>query len=432
MRRFRSLSILRPRAKADATAPSSPTQKHTKSSKPTMGVSPTSPASAHSKAEICAATIAKRKRAKYAYVRPPPTLAQELAVMQFADGGKLESHIQRVMEEQARLAAGSRPGAQRGVADVYRDDKGGVWWDADEEMEYAHLLGGEPAQDALRGDGGGDVDMAWAWEAFDAEAAEPLAPFLLHGGGGAPRTAPLPAQTTGDDRRSSISSVDSDLDPQYLLPLPENEDPRTAVDDRALASRRIGGAGMSVLSLPARPRRAALHLAKPASFLVGAVFAGGAASPVWSAHEKENALPAQPKPKGTARRRPAPLKLASSAHSGVVVATRRASGRRARQHRAHAALAPTGALPPVPAPAPAPVPEAIIVAVHTAAADVATPRREFIDDSFAPAPLRSAMYESYAYAPPPTPTPSQAPSKMGYRSVKGLFGLGRKLTAVAN
>jgi hypothetical protein len=51
-------------------------------------------------------TIAKQKRAKYAHVRPPP-LANELAMMEFADRGSLESHIKRVMEAQAKATAGS-------------------------------------------------------------------------------------------------------------------------------------------------------------------------------------------------------------------------------------------------------------------------------------------------------------------------------------
>ncbi|KAF9474027.1 hypothetical protein BDN70DRAFT_997309 [Pholiota conissans] len=452
MRRFRSLSILRPRgkqpqqqSKADSNAPLSPTSpKPSKAPKPSENAiaSPTTattPGSA-SKAEICAATIAKRKRAKYAYVRPPPSLAQELAVMQFADGGKLETHIQRVMEEQARLAAGSRAGGAGGIggiADVYRDDKGGVWWDADEEMEYAHLLGGEVAQDAaLRAAGNdtGDVEMGWEWEAFnDAGAGEPLAPFL------ALRTAPLPTtqqqhsndiMNLNDDRRSSISSLDSDLDPQYLLPLPENEDPRAApVDDRVLASSRIGGKGMSVLSLPSRPRRAALHLAKPSRFLVGEAFKAPASPPLAHGSEKENAHPmmtSATKPRGKARRRPAPLKLASSAHTVTAAAGSTPAPRRRHHHHHHhhhhraqahgapPATPPSGALPPIP--------------------DLEGSRKAFIADSFAPAvpvlsvPQKLNLAQEVISAPPP-----MTPSRMAFKGVKGLFALGRKLSvAVAN
>ena len=52
----------------------------------------------------------------YAHVRPPP-LANELAMMEFADGGSLESHIKRVMEAQAKATAGSG-GLSVGIADV--------------------------------------------------------------------------------------------------------------------------------------------------------------------------------------------------------------------------------------------------------------------------------------------------------------------------
>jgi hypothetical protein len=41
------------------------------------------------------------------------------------------------MEAQAQAARNG------GVGDVYRDGQSGIWWDAEEEWEYAHLLGGE-------------------------------------------------------------------------------------------------------------------------------------------------------------------------------------------------------------------------------------------------------------------------------------------------
>src|SRR5258705_7204879 len=86
-------------------------------------------------------TIAKRKRSKYGHVPPPPSLATDLALMQFNGGGNIETHIKQVMEKQAKAAGGSR-GIIVGGADVYRDSNGGIWWDADEEVEYAHLLDG--------------------------------------------------------------------------------------------------------------------------------------------------------------------------------------------------------------------------------------------------------------------------------------------------
>jgi hypothetical protein len=56
------------------------------------------------------------------------------------------------MEAQAKAAAGS--GAQVGVADVYRDGDGGIWWDADEELEYTHLLADSDARSLASGGGG--------------------------------------------------------------------------------------------------------------------------------------------------------------------------------------------------------------------------------------------------------------------------------------
>ncbi|KAF8964245.1 hypothetical protein BDZ97DRAFT_2075380 [Flammula alnicola] len=506
MRRFRSLSILRPRSSKTKSqaAPPSPT-KTTASAKPSKPskkaaaqklhpLSPSQTAStSHSKAEVCAATIAKRKRAKYAYVRPPPPLANELAMMQFADGGSLESHVKRVMEHQAKMAAGS--GAAVGVADVYRDGKGGIWWDADEEMEYAHLLGGATVQDVMKD--GRDALEAGAemeWEAFDADAAEPLAPFLL---GHTTTTVPAAATAapayaaaasthdllaTPDSRRSSISTQDSDLDPKYLLPLPENEDPRHAVDDRILASRRIGGPGMSVLSLPSRPRRAAMHLSKPATFLVDAA-AFGPRSPaaksgsgsgsgsesaptteLTSANERQapsassatststtttttSTAGTKPKPRGKARRRPAPLKLANSAHA-VVVVVRRSSSTRAAQGTTTASAPPTHIPTPTPASGHVCARTPVIVAPSHAPAPASaavvllpSPRREFIENSFAPTPPLpvAAVAESLVVATPlnsaavasaiaPVLAPAAAaklakPSRLGMR---GLFSIGSR------
>ncbi|KAJ8517360.1 hypothetical protein ONZ45_g5447 [Pleurotus djamor] len=77
----------------------------------------------------------------------PPTLASELALMQFLDGGNMDEAIQRVMDAQAKasLPAGrteSKETRAHGV--VYRDENGGVWMDKDEEMEYKHLLATSP------------------------------------------------------------------------------------------------------------------------------------------------------------------------------------------------------------------------------------------------------------------------------------------------
>ena len=46
----------------------------------------------------------------------------------------------RVSEDGKEGHAGSFQGCRqdRAVEDVYRDEKGGIWYDKDEEMEYVH------------------------------------------------------------------------------------------------------------------------------------------------------------------------------------------------------------------------------------------------------------------------------------------------------
>ena len=117
-----------------------------------------------------AATIAQSKRAKYP--RPPP-LANELALMQFADGGSVDSHVKRIMDAQARAATGQSTHTA-GVSDVFRDATGTIWWDQDEEWEYTHLL----ARD----------DQSPSWVCFDM-----------------------------DGRRGSVSTIDSDFDARHIV-----------------------------------------------------------------------------------------------------------------------------------------------------------------------------------------------------------------------
>ncbi|KIJ96792.1 hypothetical protein K443DRAFT_682025 [Laccaria amethystina LaAM-08-1] len=307
MKRFRSLSLLRPRSKSNS-APSSPT----KSIKST-----TSTAKA-TKAQICASstTITKRKKAAYA-VRPPPPLANELAIMQFSEGGSTETNIRRMMEAQAKATGAT------GVADVYRDGKGGFWWDQDEELEYAPLLGGAGAdvEDA-------DEEMQWVSFADASGSDKENSPDVL-----------AIAGLADVDRRGSVSSQDSDLNPAYMMHTEQVEEVTNDV-------RKFGGGsvpGLSVLSLPSRPRRAAKHLRKPEFMIDMAAF--GPRSPVKGRFSAGAASPtrgAMVKPKGKARRRPAPLKLAP-------VYT---------QHK-RPTNSPVGA----------------------------NARKEFMDDSFAPAPL---------------------------------------------
>lgn len=330
VKRFRSLSILRSRTRSKSTS--------------AMPASPTKSIGSRAKAEICAVTIAKRKKAKYAYMRPAP-LANELALMQFADGGSMDTHVKRVMENQARAAAGY--GAPMGgVGDVFRDGKGGIWWDQDEEWEYAHLLGGE-----TQGETAGD-EMQWV--SFDPEAEEEKQ-------GGADLAI---AVLAGEDRRGSVSTQDSDLDSKYIMQPAEEQQPDDdlAAFGSALTALTRRKPGMSVLSIPARPRRTAKHLRKPEFMIDIAAFGPrsprspkfGPASPIVGSFTS--------KPKGKARRRPAPLKL-----SPLTPGLKRPSN---------------------------------------SPMDAERVRRDFLDASFTPAPVSSPLTPLVDMAPPPSPAPS--------------------------
>jgi hypothetical protein len=310
-----------------------------------------------------AASIAKRKRSNYAHVRPPPPLSNDLAIMQFTGGGNMETHIKRVMEGQAKAASGSRAGTM-GVADVYRDANGGVWWDAYEEVEYEHLLEGVDRAKAED-----DAEEA-LWEDFETAAAQQL-----------PSTRSC---VWGHDRRpstdSSASSTASDFDARYLIPPPELDAYPTftsgELNDRVLASSRVGGETMSALSLPSRPSRQARHLLRPI-FLVDLQAFGKpgpsslASSPAQPEMVSSDSPPgdarAQPahKPKSSRRRRVSPLNLNFSAS-------------------AQSDSGPSNIFLTGPASAP-------ISAAHF---EIDAIRKQFIGDSFAPPPLTTTSSSS--------------------------------------
>lgn len=255
LNRFRSLSALRSRARSKSAAPSSPTKMKAK-----------------------AAAVVQRKKAKYAAMRLPP-LSNELALMQFADGGSMDANIKRVMEAQAKASGGM------GVGDVYRDGQGGIWWDQDEEWEYAHLLADGPETGA-----NGTGELQW---------------ITFNGG-----TSPSAMAVDSEERRGSVSTQDSDLDPRYIVqPSDALESDDLVMFGSALAPLATRRPAMSVLALPSRPRRAAKHLRKP-DYLVDVAFPRVPLSPrspkfgssVFTAA-------ASARQTGKARRRPAPLKL---------------------------------------------------------------------------------------------------------------------------
>ena len=90
--------------------------------------------------------VEKKKREVYAAALPA-TVKQEAQMRQAMEGGSLEYNIQKVMEEKAKregtavkvtLIEGTK--VVEGVETGHRDARGGIWWDQEEEWEFAHLL----------------------------------------------------------------------------------------------------------------------------------------------------------------------------------------------------------------------------------------------------------------------------------------------------
>ena len=247
LKRFRSLSILRTRPRSKSTVmPSSPTKaKGTKA-----------------KASAKPSNIVNHKKTKYATVRPAP-LANELALMQFADGGNMDSHAKRVMEAQAQAAGNG------GVGDVYRDGQGGIWWDAEEEWEYAHLLGGEEQVGVEE------------WVEFREDMKV----------------------SVDEERRGSVSTQDSGLDVRDVVqPAEEHDD--LATFGSATSPLALQKPGMSVLSRPKPTRKSDYDL--------DVAFPSSPVSPISQVASCPSPTTGE-KPKGKARRRPAPLKLSPPA-----------------------------------------------------------------------------------------------------------------------
>lgn len=97
-------------------------------------------------AEQPSSEVEKKKREVYAAALPP-TVKQEAQMRQAMEGGSLEYNIRKIMEEKAKregaaVKVKSAEGVKlvEGVETVHRDAQGGIWWDQDEEWEFAHLL----------------------------------------------------------------------------------------------------------------------------------------------------------------------------------------------------------------------------------------------------------------------------------------------------
>ncbi|KAJ3770537.1 hypothetical protein FB446DRAFT_743902 [Lentinula raphanica] len=135
----------------------------------------------------------------------PPTLASELLMRQFFDGGSLETHAKRVMEEQARqgAAAGSQKGATYPVGTPYRDENGMLWQDEDERLE----------REALLSDAGIPESPAREWTTFSPVGKPDLSPVLPGMALG------VGAGSESEERRGSFASMTSSLSmsPQNLV-----------------------------------------------------------------------------------------------------------------------------------------------------------------------------------------------------------------------
>lgn len=262
LKRFRSLTSLKSPRRARSRVPPSP---------------PYSPgkASLEAKRARAAATaaVSRSKKSKYPQLRPAP-LQNELALAQMMDGGKIDDHVRQFNRAEAKAAGAVKVNGQLvGVGDVWRDEQGGIWRDQEEEWEFTHLLGGDD-----------DVCMGEVqWVDFSSEA-----------------------------NRVSLSTKDSDLSPRYAMNVETDAyDDLAAFGDAAMPTSPCKP-GMSVLAIPARSRRTAKHLRKPEYLLD--VFPIPR-SPVKSVGPRSPLSPRfatfhiAPRPKGKARRRPAPLNL---------------------------------------------------------------------------------------------------------------------------
>lgn len=208
------------------------------------------------------------------YKHAPPSTENDLALMQFLDGGSKEDNIKRLMHEQAKT------NGDAGVGDVYRDEAGVVWADREEKLEYAPLL--KPSRRHLSDDG--------EWVDFEATPASGTSSGSSGEGG----------------LRSVATGVDSDLDPRYIVSI------APSVDEVVVPPTPRIVPGPTILAIPTRSRRAAPHLRKPPTYLLDAFVPRSPRSPR-SPHSPVSPTTGRtvlkPRPKGKARRIPAPLTI---------------------------------------------------------------------------------------------------------------------------
>lgn len=138
--------------------------------------------------------------------------------------------MKKVMEARSKAVAKSA-GEWKAVEDVYRDGKGGIWYDKDEEMEYVHLLSFEDE-----------------WVAVSEEETSPGI------GSGVPVKASSP-----------YTNAYCPLDVVTIRRTP------TPVSFSTVSSPRSDGRSRPLLSRPSRPQRrrraSHSHLTNPPSFI---------------------------------------------------------------------------------------------------------------------------------------------------------------------
>lgn len=233
--------------------------------------------------------VAKAKKSKYAKFRPPP-LGTELALAQLMDGGKMEDHIARFAQAQAKAGGAVKVNGQLvGVGSVWRDGEGGVWRDEDEEWEYAHLLGGDESY--------GYCGSEASWVRFGSEAGRKSDCMVV------------------DERRESVSTQDSDLHPRFAMHAETDPQDDLAGFGGNVVPTACVKPGMSVLAMPSRSRRNAKHLRKP-EFLLDVFPVPGSAmttllpkSPLSPQFGVASTRHVAVRSVGRARHRPTPLKL---------------------------------------------------------------------------------------------------------------------------
>ena len=219
---------------------------------------------------------------------PPSSFANDLAVMQFAEGSSsIDTHANRVMK-----APGAASRARVDV--VYKDENDHLWRDEDENYDRTHLLEGEDVDNDMYNYNGNEEVGSWA--RFGSCRDSPSQQ----------RSAPLVDMIIGRpsselDRRKSLSTRGFQLGARNIA-----ED----------AAHQVVP-GLSLLSVPSRARKAAggavKHPRKP-EFLVDVAPMGPRSPSIGKTFVDATSAS---RPKCKPRRRPPPLKIPSSASSST-------------------------------------------------------------------------------------------------------------------